>query len=258
MTLTKEAPTNSNVIAPAGRLQGKVAVITGGTRGIGLAVAQAYVREGAKVVIASRTSSELKIALGILKDMGAEATATKVDLHSEDACKALYFGTLRSYGRIDVLVNNAAVLGPLTPIGSYPGDDWAKVMQTNLNVVYWMSKAALGSMIPSNSGSIINVVSSVAKKGRANWGAYSVSKAAVVNLSEVMAEENAKYNIRVNCVNPGATRTMMRAEAMPREDPATLPSTDDVVNPFIYLATDVSRGLTGSVLDAKDWFGRQF
>lgn len=258
MSLVQEQTKSNPVVAPAGRLEGKVALITGGTRGIGLAVAKAYAREGAKVVIAARTAGELKTALAELKELGAEAVATKVDLTSEDACRSLYSGALRAFGKIDILVNNAAVLGTTTSILNYPSKDWDEVMRTNLDVVFWLTRATLGTMIPNNGGSIINVISGVALKGMANWGAYSVSKAAVLNFSQVLAEEVAPYNVRVNCVNPGPTRTMMRAEAAPGEDPASLPAPDDIVNPFVYLAADASKGVSGLAFDSRDWIGRSF
>lgn len=258
MVQVKDEKKNSPVVAPANRLAGKAALITGGTRGIGLAVAKAYVREGAKVVIAARDSDELKTAVGILKDLGGDVTAAKVDLKNRAAAEGLYTAAIRSYGKVDILVNNAAILGPQTEILRYPADDWDEVMRTNVDSVFWLTKAALSSMISSNSGSIINVVSGVGVKGRATWGAYAVSKAAVLNLTEVVAEEVARYQIRVNAINPGPTRTMMRAEAAPKEDPETLPAPEDIVNPFIYLASDVSRGVTGQSLEARDWFGRTF
>ena len=249
---------STNVVAPANRLKGKVALVTGGTRGIGLAVARAYAREGATVMIAARNSAELKLAVEMVKAEGGNVTGLKVDLNSAAACEQLYLGALRAHGKISVLVNNAAILGPRKSIVDSDVRDWADVMRTNLDVVYWLTKYALGTMIPANEGAIINVVSGVATKGQANWGAYSVSKAAVVNLTEVVAEEVSRYGVRVNCVNPGATRTMMRAEAFPTEDPAKLPKPEDIVNPFIYLASDASKGLTGQTLESSEWIGREF
>lgn len=246
------------VVAPANRLDGKVAVVTGGTRGIGFAIAKAYLREGAKVVIASRTAKELKDALHSLRELGGNVTATRVDLSTPDGCQALYTGAIRAYGKVDVLVNNAGILGPRKDILDYPNDEWARVMRTNLDSVFWMSKAALGSMIPGNGGSIINVSSGVAKRGRGGWGAYGVSKAGVENLTQVLADEVKKYGIRVNAVNPGPTRTMMREEAYPAEPADQLPGPDEIVNPFIYLAADVSKGLTGESLESRDWMGRRF
>lgn len=249
---------NSPVVEPANRLAGKVALITGGTKGIGLAVAKAFAAEGAKLVIAARDSQQLRISLNMLKELGAEATAAKADLESREGCEALYTGAIRQYGKIDILVNNAAILGPMEPIRDYPADEWSSVMRTNLDSVFWLSKAVIGSMVPNNGGSIINVISGVAFTGRAKWGAYAVSKAAVLNLTQVMADELKEFNVRVNAINPGPTRTMMRAEAYPKEDPKSLPAPEDIVNPFIYLGADVSKGVTGEALDSRDWIGKSF
>jgi NAD(P)-dependent dehydrogenase (short-subunit alcohol dehydrogenase family) len=249
MVATKEAVKSTSVVEPAGRLKGKVALITGGTRGLGLAIAKAYAREGAKIVIASRTPGELKLAVDEIKALGADVTAAKIDLNGQAACEGLYNGAIRSYGKIDVLVNNASIPGPRTPILTYSGKDWTAVMRLNLDVVFWLSKAALGTMIPSNGGCIINVSAAVAQQGQAKWGAYSVAKAGVVNLTQILAEEVAQYNIRVNAVDPG----QIRSESAP-----TAPAADDVVNPFLYLASDASKGVTGLQIEAADWIGRSF
>lgn len=248
MVATKDSQ-SSAVIAPADRLAGKVALISSGTRGIGLAVAKAYIREGAKVVIASPTTDDLMASLAMLKGMGGDATGTRVDLDSAAACESLYNGALRAYGKIDILVNSASVTGPAAPILNYQTKDWAEVLRLNLDVVFWLTKAVLGTMIPGNGGSIINITSALAKKGRANWGAYSVAKAGVENLTEVLSEEVAEYNIRINCVDPGATRDESNPNA---------PRVEDVLNPFIYLASDASRGVTGLHLESGDWMGREF
>ncbi|HMX62292.1 MAG TPA: SDR family NAD(P)-dependent oxidoreductase, partial [Candidatus Sumerlaeota bacterium] len=244
MIAAQDAAHTSSLVQPAGRLQGKVALITNGTRGLGFAIAKAYVREGAKVVVAGTVASELKVALDDLSELGGDATATKIDLSSQAACEQLYNGALRSYGKIDILVNNSAVVGPMVPIVQYSGRDWDDVIRVNLDTVYWLSKAVLGSMIPSNGGSIINITAAVAQRGRAKWGAYSVAKAGVENLTQILAEENSIYNIRVNCVDPGAL-----------DEVASL---DEVLNPFIYLAADVSKGATGLHLASSDWVGRRF
>ncbi|MCC6547230.1 SDR family oxidoreductase [Candidatus Sumerlaeota bacterium] len=244
MIAAQDASHAASVVQPAGRLQGKVALITNATRGLGFAIAKAYVREGAKVVLAGSIASELKVALDELSELGGDATATKISLGSQAACEQLFNGALRSYGKIDVLVNNASVVGPMVPIVQYSPRDWDETLRGNLDVVYWLSKAVLGSMIPSNGGSIINVTASVAKRGRARWGAYSVAKAGVENLTEILAEETSIYNIRVNCVDPGALNES--------------DSLDEVLNPFIFLASDVSRGTTGLHLLSSDWVGRSF
>jgi NAD(P)-dependent dehydrogenase (short-subunit alcohol dehydrogenase family) len=111
-------------------------------------------------------------------------------------------------------------------------------------------------MVPQNAGSIINVSSGVGRRGREKWGAYAVSKFGIEGMTQVLAEEMKPYKIRVNSVNPGPTRTEMRAKAYPGEDPHTLPAPADITNAFVYLASDFSQGVTGEQFDARDWMGR--
>ncbi|MDX2176546.1 MAG: SDR family NAD(P)-dependent oxidoreductase [Candidatus Sumerlaeia bacterium] len=255
---TAPSATASPVVEPNGRLAGKVAVVTGGTRGLGLAIAKAYAREGAKILIAARTDADLKNAAAEISALGAEVVSARVDLADAGQASRLFIAATRGLGKVDILVNNASLLGPRDDIEHYSIEDWNAVFAANVTSTFAVTKGMLGVMIPNNTGSIINVTSGVAHSGRARWGAYAASKAAVKNLSETLAEEVAPYNIRVNTVNPGAIRTAMRAAAFPKEDPATLPRPEDVVNAFIYLACDLSRGYTGQHVEAKDWIGRQF
>lgn len=257
-TRTQAAPAAPAVVEPAGRLQGKVALITGGTRGIGWSIARAYAREGAKIVIAARTDSDLKGRIEELSAMGAEATAARVDITDESQAQRLYSVATRTYGRIDVLVNNASLLGPMKSILDYPAADWQNIINANLTSAFLVTKGALSTMISANRGSIINVSSGVGRKGRANWGAYAVSKGGLETLTQILADELAGYDIRVNSLNPGGVQTGMRAEAFPKEDPHSLPTPDSIMNAFIYLASDVSRGVSGQALEAKDFVGRSF
>jgi len=260
MTALRTAPAApaKPTVEPAGRLKDKVALITGGTRGLGWAIACAYAREGAKIVIAARTESELKARIDELSKMGAEATAARVDLADESQALRLYSIATRTYGRIDVLVNNASILGPMLPIVQYSPADWHSVMNANLTAAFLTIKGALGTMIPANKGSIINVSSGVGRTGRAKWGAYAVSKGGLETLTQVLADELSGYNIRVNTVNPGGIQTGMRAAAFPKEDPHSLPAPEDMANAFVYLASDVSKGVTGQAIEARDFVGRQF
>jgi NAD(P)-dependent dehydrogenase (short-subunit alcohol dehydrogenase family) len=155
------------------------------------------------------------------------------------------------FGTVGVLVNNAGVLGAHAPIADYPDDEWDAVLAVNLTAVFRVTKSVL-PLIPSG-GAIINVSSSVGRIGRAGWGAYSVSKFGIEGLSQVLADELRDRGIRVNTVNPGGTRTAMRAAAYPDEDPATLPLPDDVTPIFVYLASDQSAGVTGRAFNAREW-----
>lgn len=233
------------------KLDGKVALVTGGGSGIGAAVARAFAREGADVMICGRRTDALAVTSEQITTAGGRAIALAADLmRGEDVGRLI--GSLRErFGRLDVLVNNAGILGARAPIAEYPQDVWDAVLAANLTAVFRLTKAAVPLM--RRGGSIINVSSGVGRVGRAGWGAYAVSKFGVEGLTQVAADELRERGIRVNAVNPGGTRTAMRATAYPDEDPATLPSPDDVTPIFLYLASDDSVGVTGRAFDARGW-----
>ena len=230
---------------------GKIAVITGGGSGIGAAVARALAREGAEVVICGRRAQALEATREVIARAGGTAIAVPADLTRREDVVRFVAAIRERFGRLDALVNNAGILGAHAPITEYPDDEWDAVIAANLTAVFRLTKAALQLM--PRGGSIINVSSSVGRIGRAGWGAYSVSKFGVEGLSQVLADELRARGIRVNTVNPGGTRTAMRAAAYPDEDPLTLPSPDDVTPIFVYLASDESAGVTGRAFDARDW-----
>ncbi|MGF1573498.1 MAG: SDR family NAD(P)-dependent oxidoreductase [Sumerlaeia bacterium] len=242
---------------PKNRLAGKVVLVTGSTRGIGRAIAHACAAEGAKVAICGRDKNDLLAVSEEIKMIGADCCAIKIDLADYTSAVKLVDSVTRAFGRIDVLINNHGILGPREPIMEYTAENWDKVLTINLNSVFWVTKEALGRMAPQRSGSIINVTSGVALEGRANWGAYSVSKAAVDNLTQVIADEMKDQKVRANTVNPGPVRTEMRAAAVPGEDPNTLNKPEDITNIFIYLASDASAGVNGEQFDAREWIGRE-
>jgi NAD(P)-dependent dehydrogenase (short-subunit alcohol dehydrogenase family) len=241
---------------PAGKLSGKVALVTGASRGIGRAVALAYAGAGAKVFLCARDEAELERAAGEIRAAGGEAAFAAIDLARDGAGERLVREVERRYGTLDVLVNNAGILGPRAPIVTYPVDAWEEVMQINVNSVFGLTQAALRLMTARRQGSIINVSSGVGRSGKARWGAYAVAKFAVEGFTQVLADELKEWNIRANAVNPGGTRTAMRAEAYPEEDPNTLPSAEAITPVFVYLASDESASVTGESLDARDWIKR--
>jgi NAD(P)-dependent dehydrogenase (short-subunit alcohol dehydrogenase family) len=149
-------------------------------------------------------------------------------------------------------VNNASILGLRKPIIDYDEDIWQETIHINLNAQFFVTKALLPLLMKTNNSSIINVSSSVGRRGKGGWGAYAASKFGLEGLTQVLADE-LKSNVRVNSVNPGGTRTEMRAEAYPEEDPETLPTPDDIAPIFVYLASDDSISVTGEAFNARDW-----
>lgn len=233
------------------RLEGKVCLVTGGGSGIGAAVARAFAREGAQVVICGRRANALEATREQIAAAGGRCLAESADLTQRKDIGRLIERVRERFGRLDVLVNNAGILGACAPIAEYPDDIWDAVLAANLTAVFRLTKAALPLLRPG--GSIINVSSSVGRAGRAGWGAYAVSKFGLEGLSQVLADELRERGIRVNTVNPGGTRTAMRAMAYPDEDPATLPTPDAVTPVFVYLASDQSNDVTGRAFDARGW-----
>jgi NAD(P)-dependent dehydrogenase (short-subunit alcohol dehydrogenase family) len=238
------------------KLSGKVALITGGSRGIGRAIAAAYAQEGAKVFICARVSADLHQAITDIRSTGGEAHGRVGDKGDAAHVKAIVQGALEQFGKLDVLVNNASLLGPRVPIAEYPVSAWEDVVRVNLTGSFLMIQEALTIMIPQRSGSIINVSSGVGRSGKARWGAYAASKFGLEGLTQVLADEVREFGIRVNTINPGPTRTEMRALAYPEEDPMTLPTPDQLVPVFVYLASDESSAVTSQALDAREWLKR--
>jgi len=236
-----------------GRLTGKVALVTGGSRGIGKAIALAYAREGAKVFISARRQESLADTVEEIRGVGGEANWHGADLTKDRDVKRLVREVIHSYGAIHILVNNASLLGPRETIARYPLSAWEEVVRVNLTGLFMVTKEVLGIMIPREEGTIINVSSGVGRVGKARWGAYAASKFGVEGFTQVLAEEVKDRSIWVNAVNPGGTRTEMRAEAYPDEDPMTLPHPDEITGVFVYLATGESEGVTGKSFDARDW-----
>jgi NAD(P)-dependent dehydrogenase (short-subunit alcohol dehydrogenase family) len=235
------------------KLGGKVALVTGGSRGIGKAVASAYAREGAKVFICARNERELNRAVLDLRSEGGEVQGRSGDVGNAGNVKRIVGEATGHFGAIDVLVNNASLLGPREAIAEYPIEAWEDVVRVNLTGLFLVTREVLKMMLPRQRGSIINVSSGVGRVGKARWGAYAASKFGVEGLTQVLSEEVREIGIRVNSVNPGPTRTEMRAMAYPSEDPLTLPAPDEIVPIFLYLASDDSINISGQSLEAREW-----
>src|SRR4028118_250981 len=224
-------------------LEEKVTLITGASRGLGRALALACAKEGANLVINSRSEDSLQPVVEEVQGMGGEVLSVAANVALETEVQKLVDGAVRRFGRIDVLINNAGLLGPRVAIQEYPEDEWRRVIDANLTAPFLLSKAAIPHM--PEGGSIINVVSGVSIEGRAERGAYSASKFGVEGLTQILAAELKDRGIRANAVDPGGMRTEMRAAAYPNEDPQTRITPEENTAVFLYLASEESRNVTG-------------
>ena len=232
-------------------LEGKVAMITGASQGLGRALALAYAKSGASIVINSRSEDGIRPVAEEARSLGAEALALAADVTKGPDVERLVGAAVERFGRIDVLVNNAGLLGPRVPIADYPETEWRRVIDANLTGPFLVTKAAIARM--PEGGSIVNVVSGVSIEGRAEWGAYSVSKFGVESLTQILAAELEERGIRVNAVDPGGMRTEMRAAAYPEEDPTTRITPEENTAVFVYLASDESKDVTGERFKAQEF-----
>ena len=224
-------------------LEDKITLITGASQGLGRALALAFAREGAKVAINARSEGSIGPVAEEVEDTGAEVLALAADVSKGADVQRMVGETVERFGRIDVL------LGPRVRIEEYPEDEWREVIDTNLTGAFLVSKAAIPHL--PEGGSVINVVSGVSVEGRAEWGAYSVSKFGIEGLTQILAAELAGRKIRVNAVDPGGMRTEMRAAAYPQEDPATRITPEENTAVFLYLASDRSKDVTGERFKAQ-------
>jgi NAD(P)-dependent dehydrogenase (short-subunit alcohol dehydrogenase family) len=234
-------------------LEGKVAMITGASQGLGRALALAYAKEGAQIVINSRHEEGIRPVGEEAESTGAEVLAFAADVSRSADVERLVGVATQRFGRVDVLVNNAGVLGPRVAIVEYPEDEWRLVIDANLTGPFLVSKAVIEHM--PEGGSIVNVVSGVSVEGRPGWGAYSVSKFGVEGFTQILAAELKESGIRVNAVDPGGMRTEMRAAAYPEEDPTTRITPEENTDVFLYLASDESKGVTGERFKAQEFDG---
>lgn len=236
-----------------GELTGRVILVTGATAGIGRALATGLVRLGAAVLLHGRRAKMLDALYATLKTEGPEPAVAVLDLERAQGPEymALTDAIEARYGRLDGLVLNAAILGDRSPIEHYDIGVWQKVMHVNVNAQFILLRCLLPLLRRSDDASIVATTSSVGHHGRAHWGAYAASKFALEGLAQVLADELKSTRVRVNCVNPGRTRTSMRARAYPGEDPASVPSPESILGTYYYLLGPASRGVSGQRFDCQ-------
>ena len=236
-------------------LDGRICLVTGSSRGIGLGVARALAAHGGTVILHGRDEGALRSALTSLKGPGRHHILA-ADLLHHDGIERLEAEIAKCFGKLHVLIHSAGILGLKVPLAEYPAEVWDEVIHLNLAVPFLLTKALLPLLRKGARPSVVFVSSGAGRRGHRGWGAYSVSKVGVEGLTQVWADELGREGIRVNSVNPGGTRTRMRALAYPEEDPEILPTPDDIAPVFVWLARADTQ-VTGQSLDARDWLGRQ-
>lgn len=212
----------------AGRLDGRVALVTGASRGLGASAAVALAKEGAHIIATARTEGGLAELDDQIKAVGGSATLVPIDIRDFDAIDRLGLAIFERWKKLDILIGNAGVLGKLTPMAHVDQKMWDEVMGVNVTANYRLIRSMDVLLRQSDAGRAVFVTSGLANKCWAYWGPYSISKAALEAMVKTYAAEVATTSLRVNCFSPGATRTGMRAKAMPGEDPMSLPHPDDV------------------------------
>jgi len=239
-----------------GRLRERIALITGANRGIGLAVARSFADEGARLLLAGRNGEALRGLCDEITSGGGNARPFTVTL--EDAASVRRFAAeiAAEVPRLDIFVANAASLGARLPLVEYPLDVWQDTFRTNVEANLLLLQALDPLLKASDSARIIMLSAGVARQGKATTGSYAVSKAALEALVRIYAVEMSDTRIRINVVNPGPTRTAMRARAAPDEDPATLKTPEDIAPLFVELATrECDRN--GDVVNADPWLAER-
>lgn len=236
-------------------LKDRVILVTGAGRGIGAAAARTFAAHGATVILLGKTIEHLEEVYDQIEKAGGPQPAIfpfnleTAQPHQYDELAATIE---REFGRLDGLLHNAAVLGPRTPIEQFSGDNFMRVMHINVNAVFMLTSVLLPLLKLSNDASVVFTSSSVGRKGRAYWGAYAVSKFANEGLMQVLADEiDGTSAVRANSVNPGATRTGMRAQAYPGENPLQNPTPEEIMPLYLYLMGPDSSGVNGQAFDAQ-------
>jgi NAD(P)-dependent dehydrogenase (short-subunit alcohol dehydrogenase family) len=239
----------------ADELAGRVIAVTGASSGIGRAVALACARFGATVVLIGRNARKLEsVHTEIETAGGPEPIIALLDLEKALASDydQLATAVLERFGRLDGLLHNAGILGTLSPIEHHDVPTWCRVMHINVTAAFALTQVLLPALKRSTDASILFTASSVGRHGRAYWGAYAVSKFAVEGFMQVLAAElEGITSVRVNALNPGRARTMMRRQAYPAEDINTLPLPETLTGPYITLLGPASRGITGMTFDCQ-------
>ncbi len=235
------------------KLENRTAIITGASQGIGKAITLAFGREGANVVATARTTEAIAGVVDEIAQMDVDGLAVTADLGVDADIQRITDEALTRFGRIDVLVNNAAIIHPRIDLVDFDANLWRQVREVNLTSAALLTKAVLPNMIENQSGKIINISSIGGRKGGKGRSAYRVTKAALISLTESVAAEVKQYGIDVNCICPGGVDTAGYREAFVnrgREDNPKLMLPEEIAAVALFLASDSSSALTGAAIDA--------
>jgi len=236
-------------------LKDRVILVTGAGDGIGAACSRALAAHGATVILLGRTTRKLEEVYDAIEQAGHPQAAI-YPMNLEGAAPKDYLDLAdniqNEFGRLDGILHNAAYLGSITPLEQYKIDIWSSVMQVNLNAPFMLTYAVMDILKRADDASVLFTSSEVGRKGRAYWGAYSISNAAVENMMQVWADElETNTNVRFNTIDPGPVRTAMRAKAYPGEDPNQNPTPDNIIATYLYLLGPDSKGVTGQQWNAQ-------
>ena len=232
---------------------GKVALVTGGSKGIGRACAYAFAEEGANVAVTGRTLHELEATAAQVREIGTEALVCQSDFTDREQVARIVPSVLGQFGRIDILVNNAAIIHPRIDLVDLDDEVWYDVIEVNLNAAAMLTKAAIPSMVEQGGGTIINISSIGGRTGGRGRSAYRVTKSALISLTQSLAAELYEHGINVNAICPGGTDTEGYREAFGnrgREDNPDLMLPSEIANVAVFLASERSSAVTGTAIDA--------
>ena len=241
---------------PSNLLEDKTIVISGAGSGIGRQIAKSYAECGADLILLSKSIERLEsIYEEINKITSRNVIIQPIDYKTADEknFQKIILAIKEEYSQIDGLVNNAGILGEKKSLEQYSYSVWKDVLKVNLDAGFLLTKNLIPLLKESSSSSIIFTSSGVGRKGRAYWGAYSISKFATEAMMQILFDElHNTTSIRVNCINPGAVRTKMRESAYPAENPESNPTAVEIMNPYLYLMSDLSRDISGQSIDAQE------
>ena len=237
----------------SGEFDGKVALVTGGSKGIGRACAYAFAEQGANVAITGRTRNELEATAERVRQIGTQALVCETDFTERDQVARVASAVMDEFGRIDILVNNAAIIHPRIDLVDLENETWYDVIEVNLNAAAMLTKSVIPAMVDQSGGTIINISSIGGRSGGRGRSAYRVTKTALISLTQTLAAELHEHGINVNCICPGGTDTEGYREAFNnrgREDIPKLMLPEEIANVAVFLASEKSSAITGTAIDA--------